>query len=824
MIRESFNDGWEFRPRVSPFAELSGVSVSYRPVTLPHDAMIGQQRAEPEGQATGDGGASGYFPGGTFEYRKTFSVPEEYRGRRILVEFEGVYRDAMVYVNGDYAGQRPYGYSLFRIDAGRFLRFGQDNEIRVEARAHKDSRWYTGAGIYRDTWLLAGGLVRIGPEGVRVTTPDIDTERAVVEVATRVENDSVAIRTAGIRTEIRDAAGNVVAADESWVSVLPGEPAIARQRLYVRGPALWSPDSPALYTASVALRDDSGEVDGESVAFGIRSLRLDPERGLRINGETVKLRGACVHHDNGVLGAATFPRAEERRVQILKDAGFNAIRMSHHPMSKAMLDACDRLGMLVMDEAFDMWTSAKSDFDYSLDFPQWWERDIEAMVAKDVNHPSVVLYSIGNEIPETGSPAGAAWGRRLAEKVRSLDGTRYVTNAVNGMVAVLGDLAAMRSKAREGAGVNAVMADASETLNAISSSDLVTRRTAESFSVLDVAGINYGEARYGLDKDWFPNRIIIGSETFPTRIDGNWRLVKQYGNVIGDFTWTGWDYLGEVGIGRPQYAAADGTRPSFTGPYPYLLAGCGDIDITGHRRPASYYRQIVFGLRTQPYLAVQRPEHHGKTFTGTPWAWSNSVSSWTWPGAEGSPVTVEVYSGADEVELLVNGRSLGRQPAGDGHRFRAEFEAVYEPGELLAVAYSGGTETGRHLLRSAAGSVLLRAEADRRLVSVGGGDLAFVTLTLTDLAGTCWTGADRTVRAEVTGPGVLLGFGSASPSTEERFDATERRTYDGRALAVLRPTGPGEIRLLACAAGCEAAEVVVAAMPGQAKCQPVAAG
>ena len=232
------------------------------------------------------------------------------------------------------------------------------------------------------------------------------------------------------------------------------------------------------------------------------------------------------------------------------------------------------------------------------------------------------------------------------------------------------------------------MADPGDMMNAVSSSDLVTRRTAESFSVLDIAGINYAEARYALDRDLFPNRIIVGSETFPTRIDGNWRLVKQYPNVIGDFTWTGWDYLGEAGIGRPQYAAADGTRPSFTGPYPWLLAGCGDIDITGHRRPASYYRQIVFGLRDQPYLAVRRPEHHGKTLTGTPWAWSDSVASWTWPGSEGAPVTVEVYSDADEVELLLNGRSLGRKPAGDSHRFRAEFETIYQPGELLAIAYT----------------------------------------------------------------------------------------------------------------------------------------
>ncbi|MFI1358725.1 glycoside hydrolase family 2 TIM barrel-domain containing protein [Streptomyces sp. NPDC020898] len=818
MMRTSFNDGWQARPKVNPFAELSGTKVPFRPVTLPHDAMIGRERAAPGAEVTMEGGAGAYFPGGTYEYRKSFFVAEEQRGKRILFEFEGVYRDAVVFVNGDYAGQRPFGYSQFFVDADRFLRFGEDNEIRVEARTHQDSRWYTGAGIYRDTWMLVGEVVRISPEGVRVTTPDIDGERAVVEVATRVENDSIAIRTVDVVTEIRDADGSVVASDVSKVTVLPGEPATVRQRLYVHAPLLWSPDSPALYTATVNL----GDLDAETVTFGIRSLSLDPVHGLRINGATVKLRGACVHHDNGVLGAATFARAEERRVRLLKEAGFNAIRMSHNPMSKAMLDACDRLGMLVVDEAFDVWTSGKSEFDYSLSFPEWWERDIEAMVSKDFNHPSVIFYSIGNEIPETGSPLGAAWGRKLAEKVRSSDGTRYVTNAVNGMLAVMSELGKLRRQSEEKAadageskgageekGINTLMADAGDMMNAISASGLVTEKTAESFAVLDVAGMNYAEARYALDRDLFPNRIILGTETFPTRIDGNWRLVGQHGHVIGDFTWTGWDYLGEVGIGRPQYLTPDAPRPSHTAPYPYLVAGCGDLDITGHRRPASYYREIVFGLRTQPYVAVRRPEHHGRTYAGTPWAWSDTLASWTWPGFEGSPVTVEVYGDADEVELLVNGRSLGRRPVGEDHRFRTGFDTTYEPGELLAVAYRDGTETGRHTLRSATGPVRLRAEADRTVVTTDGGDLAYVTLTLTDADGTLHTAADRPVSLEVSGAGVLLGFGSADPASEERFDATERRTYEGRVLAVLRPTGPGEILLTATAPECERIEILV---------------
>jgi beta-galactosidase len=812
LIRTSFNDGWQVRPKVNPFAELSGSGVPFLPVTLPHDALIEQSRPTPDGEVTMEGAAGAYFPGGVFEYRKVFSVPEECRGKRIFVEFEGVYRDATVYVNGAYAGQRPYGYSRFRVDADRFLRFGEENEIRVEARAHRDSRWYTGAGIYRDTWLLVGGTVRIVPDGVQVSTPDIDASRAVVEVMTEVANDSIEVRTVEVATEIRDGSGAVVASDVAKLTLLPGEPATARQRLYVPAPALWSPDSPALYECHVVLTG----VDEETVTFGIRSLSLDPVMGLRLNGETVKLRGACVHHDNGILGAATWAPAEERRVEILKGAGFNAIRISHQPMSVAMLEACDRVGMLVVDEAFDMWTSGKSEFDYSLSFPEWWERDLEAMVTKDFNHPSVIMYSIGNEIPETGSPFGAVWGRRLAGKVRDLDPTRFVTNAINGMLSVMSELGALQQQALEqaaegGAGINTLMADAGDAMNAISSSELVTERTAESFAVLDVAGMNYAEARYVLDRDLFPNRIILGTETFPARIDGNWRLVQELDHVIGDFTWTGWEYLGEVGIGRPQYASPDGPQHAHNAPYPYLVAGCGDIDITGHRRPASYYREIVFGLRAEPYLAVRRPEHHGRTWTGSPWAWTDSISSWTWPGFEGRPITVEVYSDADEVELLVGGASCGRRPVGSEHRFRSEFETVYTPGELVAIAYRDGIETGRTVLRSAAGTLRLTAESDQQILRATGGDLAHVTLTLCDAKGTCHTGADRAVSLAVSGAGELIGFGSADPSTEERFDATERRTYEGRALAVLRPTAVGKIHLTATAPGCDPVTLVVVA-------------
>lgn len=807
MQRTSFNDGWEFRPKVNHFAEISGESEPYRQVTLPHDAIREGQRS-----ATADPAAA-YFPGGVYEYRKRFNVSAENEGKTIQVEFEGVYRDAMVYVNGAYVTQRPNGYTQFRADLGPYLRYGATNEIRVEARAHRDSRWYTGAGIYRDTWLLVGGPVRIAPEGVQVTTPDVDDERAVVEVAVRVMSDERVLRTARVRAELIAPGSTPVADETTPVTVAPGADAIARLRLYVPTPAQWSPESPSLYDAVVTLDDGT---DIERVTFGIRTLQLDPDHGLRLNGEPIKLRGACVHHDNGPLGAATVARAEERRVGLLKQAGFNAIRMSHHPMSTAMLAACDRIGMLVVDETFDMWTSAKSPFDYSLNFPEWWERDVEAMVAKDVNHPSVILYSIGNEIPETGSPAGAVWSRQLAEKVRALDPTRYVTNGINPTLSVMADLAAMReaqAERDEGTGINTFMADPAARLEAVAASKLVADKTEESFAVLDVAGMNYSAARYELDRTLFPNRVIVGTETFPTHIDRLWRLVEQHPHVIGDFTWIGWDYLGEVGIGRPQYRT-DSTATGLVAPYPHLTADCGDLDITGHRRPASYYREIVFGLRTDPYLAVRRPERHGETPASSPWAWSDTVASWTWPGHERAPLTVEAYGIGDEAELIVNGHSLGRRPLA---AFRTEFELTYQPGELIVVTYTDGSETGRHTLFTSAGPDRLQAVADRPEITSAHGDLAYVTLTLTDADGIRYPAADRAVHLEVSGAGVLAGFGSAHPAPVERLDHTTHHTYEGRALAILRPTGPGEIRLVAKTDDCAATTVLITVAPSSGR-------
>jgi beta-galactosidase len=813
--RVLFNEGWGFRSKVTAFQELGGSSVSgWTPVHLPHDALITQPRRAdvPRGET------NGYFPGGVFEYRKTYVAPAEDRGRRVLLEFDGVYRDAAIYVNGNLAGQRAFGYSRFSVRIDPFLNFGAENEIRVECRTHLDSRWYAGAGIYRDVHLVVKDLGHIVPDAMRITTPSVATDGAVVEVAADIENAGPLTTTYRLDVRIVDAEGAVAATGTTPVTLLPGTRATARRRLFIANPALWSVDAPNLHDVVLTLRDGDRVVDEEVTVVGIRSLQLDPRHGLRINGEIVKLRGACIHLDNGPLGAVSMRAAEERKISRLKEAGFNAIRSSHCPMSTALLDACDRLGMLVMDETFDVWTSGKSDYDFSFDFPEWWERDVEALVAKDFNHPSVIFYSIGNEIPETGTPVGSTWGRRLAEKVRSLDPTRFVTNGVNPFVAML-DTIVPQMKARreaaadttvEGGGVNTMMAGFSQMMGHIQSSDAATQRTEESFAVLDVAGMNYSDARYVPDRDRFPDRIIVGTETWPSSIAGNWELVQADPRIIGDFTWTGWDYLGETGIGTVRYAqSADGAEDaasevtSFAGGFPELTAWCGDIDIIGTRRSVSYFRETVFGLRSEPYIAVDRPAFHDiPVAVATPWSWTDSLGSWSWPGFEGRPIRIGVYSDADEVELILNETVIGRRRVGHDDPFRVAFETTYRPGTLVAVAYTNGVETGRTELRSATEDTVLRADVERTELRHDGTDLGYINLVLTDLAGVVHTSLDRTVTFTIDGPGVLQAVGSGNPSTTETFSADSHRTFDGRALAIIRPTGDGAITVTATADDC----------------------
>ena len=803
MIRRSFDEGWTAGPAVTAFAAIGG-GPDHPPVTLPHDAV----RDLPRSADAAGGSHSAYFPGGYFQYEKTFDVPAEHRDKTVVVEFEGVYRDAVVYLNGDFVAQRPNGYSGFSFTADPYLRYGEPNTIRVECRAHQDSRWYTGAGIHRPTHVVVTDLVHVPLDGVRVTTPDVDAERAVVAVATTVANADRHTRTVRVSTRVTDPTGAVVARGTAPVTLAPGAREVTRARLVVESPALWSVDAPHLHTVETTVTDGERVLDEDRTVVGIRTLQLDARRGLRINGEPVDLRGACIHSDAGLLGSAAVPRADERRVEILKAAGFNAIRSAHNPVSRATLDACDRLGVLVMDELSDIWTKPKTGFDYSLAFPEWWERDVEAMVVKDVNHPSVVLYSIGNEIFDLGTPLGSAWGRRIAEKIRSLDGTRFVTNGINPVTAVADRIGSLVDADRP-VDVNTAMTDMGEVMNRLAASEAVTAAIEESASVLDVVGLNYADSRIELDRDLSAGRVLVGSETFPGQIAGLWRLVQENPHVLGDFTWTGWDYLGEVGIGRVEHPPEGSPPPPLAAGYPWLTAWCADVDITGHRRPQSYYRETVFGLRHVPYIAVHRPADPARPAWSTPWSWPDAVAGWSWDVPPGTPLTVDVYSDAEEVQLLLDGRPVGHAAVGGTLPFLARFEVAYQPGELVAVACAGGTEQARTAVRTATGPLRLVVTADREVVRADATDLVHVEILLADEHGTV-TG-DRQVSVEVTGPSTLAGLGSGRPRTEEPFGAARCTTFDGRALAVVRPSGAGEIEIRISAENCAPVTVTVRA-------------
>ncbi len=824
MIRESFNDNWQYKKGTDGMFSAPG---EIHDVTLPHDAMVLELRDRdcPNSNATG------FYPGGTYTYTKKFDVTAEDVDKDVFFEFEGVYMNAMVYINGDLAVKRPYGYSNFYVKANDFLKYGRENEIKVIAKTGNmpNSRWYSGSGIYRNVKIMKANSLHIIPDGLRIMTKPVDDGLVVIEAAVTLENSQRAKRPVRLSTVILDADGKEVASDCTAVTVFAGDSLTVRQRMVIPQVQLWNTDTPYLYTCICRLMEIEKVVDETTEKFGVRTLTLDAERGLRINGQPVKLRGTCIHHDNGVVGACTFERAEERRAEILKQSGFNAIRSAHNPVSKAMLEACDRLGMLVMDEAFDMWQASKSDYDYTLYFDEWWEKDMEAMVAKDYNHPCVIMYSIGNEIFEAGTPKGACLNRKMAEKIRSLDYTRYVTNCVNGFMAafpymedIMKELAGQDgavSQPQEGskpqplegqsepAGeINQFMMNIFNKLDQIACSRKVGEVLEETFAGLDIAGYNYMVSRYDTEKERFPNRVIVGSETNPPDIGTIWKKVKANNNVIGDFTWTGWDYLGEAGVGAFSYEGSGG----FFKPYPAMLAFSGDIDITGHRRPMSYYREIVFGLRKEPYIAVQRVNRHGQKVNKTQWCGNDTVSSWTWPGFESQPAVVEVYSDAQEVELLLNGHSLGRKSTGEDNLYTALFETTYQPGKLEAVSYTGDVETGRMQLQTAGERLYLEVETDCTQFKADGADLSYMMISVTDDKGILNMSKLLPVSVAVEGPGVLQGFGSADPYSTDNFFDTTRTTFDGKVLAVVRSLRTsGEIRVTITAPGCEARIIVL---------------
>ena len=737
-----------------------------RPVTLPHDAMLHGDRSADA--PSGSGGA--FFPGGRYRYEKRFSRPQ---AEHVLLQFEGVYKNARVYLNDRLAGGTAYGYLPFFIDADPFLVDGE-NVIRVDCENldQPDSRWYSGAGIYRPVWLWTGPSGSIAPESIRVSTVSLDP--AVIRVESREE---ICFTVEGISGRGTDFT------------------------LSIPDARLWSEDSPALYTARVTNGFDEAEV-----SFGIRKISWST-KGLFVNGRETLLRGGCLHHDHGILGAATYDESEFRRVKKLKDAGFNAIRSAHNPCSRALLDACDRLGMYVMDEGWDMWYSHKNPYDYASCWRDNCTSDLEAMVQRDFNHPSVLMYSIGNEVTEPGRDEGVQTAKALVDTLHRLDPTRPVTAGINLVILVgsaLGksfyDEDGGAENAIPGAGdvgmdstkFNEIAATVGSGMNQGAVGEEADRITSPVLDVLDIAGYNYASGRYRLEKEAHPDRVVVGSETFPQDLPQNWAMVRELPYLIGDFMWTAWDYLGEAGIGAWAYTP-DGA--GFNKPYPWLLADTGAYDILGNPTGELFWAGAVWGRLDKPMICVQ-PVNHDVTPAKAAWRGTNAIPGWAWQGCEGRRATVEVYTDAARVELLLNGSSVAGKAVED---CRAVFEVPYAPGTLTAVSYDAqGNVLGRSVLCSARGA--LHVGMHPEVQEARPGQIVYVPVTIEDADGTVERNADRRLSIRVEN-GTLLGFGSADPRTEERYDSGVFTTYYGQALAVVRAGEAGELLLHAEDAG-----------------------
>ena len=811
MIKTKFNDNWQFSygSGGALASILGGGGEPPKPVTLPHDASVLLPR-----DANEPGGAgNGYFREKNCHYIKKFTPAPEDSDKVFIIEFEGVYQNAYVYINGSFAVCHPYGYSAFFVDVTKYLKFGQENEIKVIVKNEVPSgRWYTGTGIYRDVNLIVADRLHIAPDGVRVAAVDIDEERAVIRVESDLVYEGLGVRDFRLLTELFDVDGACVAMDEEAVMIQAGEANTYRQRLYIDAPKLWDAENPYLYSYKTTLLADGACIDVECGKFGVRKLQLDPRHGLRVNGKVVNLRGGCVHHDNGIVGTADFPHAAYVRVAEMKKAGFNAIRSSHYPISRQMLRACDELGMYVMDEFSDVWTTTKVDFDYGTQMYHCWEADLESIVRKDYNHPCVIMYSIGNEIPEVGNKFDAQWGKKLTDKFRSLDDTRFTLNSMNLLLAVMDKIPQMMAEfaanQAEGATgeINSMMNNLGAVMAKLMESEKIAKMVEESYGQVDIVGLNYAAVRYVPDNAANPNRILVGSETYPGSLDENWALVEKHPFVIGDFDWTAWDYLGEAGISVPTYGDDPGAG-GFYAPYPCKIAYCGDFNLLGDRRPVSYWRELIWGLRDAPYIAVQLPAHYGEKINMSNWGFSDAVRSWTWKGFEGRGIVVEVYANADEVELLLDGKAIARKKVGEEKKFIARFDTVYAPGILEAVAYKGGVEVGRDLLASAAGQAHIELGADRNEIPADGSDIAFVDLCMIGENGVLNLQDDAPITVSIEGPGVVQGFGSADPLSEENFFDVTARPYEGRLRAAVRATGVGAIKLTFTGEGLEAKSV-----------------
>lgn len=758
------------------FCKEGGVPVE---TDLPHDAML----AEPRDRTCRNGVNTGYFPGGRYQYEKQFVLNEENIGKSIVLHFEGVYQNCRVYLNGLEVGVYHYGYTAFDVDISDAVRAGENTlRVTVDNSLEPNCRWYSGSGIYRPVTMYIRDRIHISQ--VHLETVNIHPAKVSVDVITTAPCSAV--------VEIYDG--------EKLVS--SGTPGV----LEIPNAQLWSAESPFLYRILVKT-----DTDEQEHLFGIRKLCWNAKNGLTVNGQQVLLRGGCVHHDHGVLGACEYPDAEERRIRILKENGFNAVRISHNPASQIMLDVCDRLGMYVMNETFDGWYIPKTYHDYSRRFASDWRSDVTAMVESSRNHPSVIMYSIGNEVSETAAPKGVAVCKELTEFVHSLDHTRPVTAGVNVLLNVYSNMGmgvyrdkgdykpeplprkrGYREKKTGSAFFNAMTQKLGKLMFFMAAGNRGDKACRGAADSLDILGLNYASSRYDPDVRKYPERMMVGAETMAADLPYNWERVKKYPQLIGDFVWAAWDYLGESCMGW--------TYESYKG-LP-LLANQGMIDITGKPLASMAFMQVVWGLRKEPFIGVRPLNHTKEAPCKGSWQFTDAIDSWNWPGFEGTKAVIEVYAPGERVRLLLNGRELGTKKL---KNFKAVFRTSYAPGALAVEALD---ESGKVLstfsLSSGNREIHIRAVPEKPVLKANGTDLCYLPVEFTDGTGKLLPAIEQQVELTVEGEVSLIGFGSALYKTNESFRQNHYRTYRGRVLAVLKAENkPGKAAVTIKSAGVE---------------------
>lgn len=782
-----FDDNWHFKKDSLIHAENADFKDGdWRVVQLPHDWSIEDLPNQtpdniigPFSKSSIGQSATGFTVGGTGWYRKKFTTAKADEKKLFTINFDGVYMNSDVWLNGHHLGNHPYGYTPFYYDLTPYLNpAGQENVLAVKVQNEgKNSRWYSGSGIYRHVWLAVTEPVHVAVWGVHITTPVVSKNSATIQVKSTINNEQNAAGNISLVTTILSPSGKTVARTQKALALGINASGADSQNIAISNPLLWSLEAPELYKVVNEIKSGNKTVDRVETSFGIRSIRFDASNGFTLNGKRVILKGGCIHHDNGPLGAAAIDRAEERKIELLKKVGYNAIRSSHNPPSQQLLDACDRLGMLVLDEAFDMWELAKNPQDYHLNFKEWWQKDLDAMILRDRNHPSVIMWSIGNEIFEAPDTSGHRMAKILAEEVRKLDGTRAVTS---GIVYLPG----------------------------------FTKKPWEDYepylAQLDVDGYNYfleSESRFFVrdsatahrfetEHAKHPQKTFIVTEYTPQSALENYEYSLKNPYLLGSFKWTAMDYIGEAGIGRPLQVPASRKLPNgimrmglfYMPKWSVFNAFCGDLDLTGNKKQAAYYQDVVW-KKSPVEMLVRRPTADGMQEVIAPWGFPDELKSWTWPGQEGRKIHVNVYTRSQKVKLELNGKVIAEQTVPDSS-ITATFEIEYQPGTLVAKSYDNGKETCSSSLTTTGKPVAIRLIADRSTIKTDMNDLAYVSAEIVDEKGNVVPYIDDIeITYELTGDASIAGVGNGSFDDASSFQQNHKKVYQGRGLVIIRPNG-----------------------------------